>query len=641
MQRFLLPMMFFAAGVLLYVTAGGLGVWLMRIANSAPAFWPANGLAVALILSVGIHRMGWVLAGIAAAGFVLQKLAGAGALGTWIALGDILEIAIVTIAAHRARLLGSGLQSIASVVTMIAILMVATVANAVMAAVGVALFRQVPVLDSVFMLWRLDMTSALLVLAPFFAIATPGRLDEIRQTLRHGAWARGLEYLALVAVILGAVVFMWWSGQSLISFFTAPLLWCAIRFGQAPTTITASCLSLLIILLTIAGEWPNAYSSQPLAWQLQRIELSLSLNTLPTLFIAAAMAGLHKSARALKQSQERLRYALAGSGEGVWDWNIATGETYFSDSWHEILGYEPGEIEPHERSWDHLRHPDDNAENRRRIADHLEGRTPRYSIEQRFRHKNGDWIWVLDRGSIVERDAEGRPLRAVGTLQDISRLRARQDELDRRAHHDSLTGLANRTSLIESFERWNREKRSFCFVLIDLDAFKPINDRFGHQFGDHVLLAIADCIRACIGKDDVAARLGGDEFALLIDAPQADTEFTARRLIERISEAIGYADSLVTTGASIGIAPASDGAPDFETTYRMADIALYDAKAAGGSIYRTAGSSRPSGQSRRGKPASALPGLAGEDPADDATGQGEDAADHRDGRKAGNRRLLP
>jgi len=640
-QRFLPPMMFFASGALLYAAAGAFGLWLMHIAHSVPAFWPANGVAVALILSVGIRRIGWVLGGVALAGLAMQAAVDGGTMSFWLIAADMIEITIIAVAAHRLRLWGSGLQSVPSVVALIAVVAGASIVNAALAAIAFVWYRHTSLVDIFFILWRLDATSGLLILAPVFAIVTPGRLGEIRQALRSPHWARGLEYMALVAVILGAIAFMRWTGLPLISFFTAPLLWCAIRFGPAPTATTASAFSLLVILLMIAGEWPSGYTNQSPAWQLQRLELALSLNTLPSLFVAAAMSGLRKSARALKLSQERLHYALAGSGEGVWDWNIATGETYFSDSWYNILGYRRDEIEAHERSWDRLRHPDDKAENRRRVADHIEGRTPRYSIEQRFRHKNGDWIWVLDRGSIVERDAEGRPMRAVGTLQDISRRRARQDELDRRAHHDPLTGLANRTSLGESFERWNADKRSFCFVLIDLDDFKPINDRFGHQFGDHVLLAIADRIRACIGKGDVAARLGGDEFALLIQAPQAETEFMARRLIERISEAIGYADSLVTTGASIGITPVSNGAPDFETAYRMADIALYDAKAAGGSIHRTAGPPCRSEPPRRHQTASALLDVSREDPADQAAGYGEDAAEHRDGREAGHRRLLP
>ncbi|WEK49955.1 MAG: diguanylate cyclase [Candidatus Kaistia colombiensis] len=634
-------MMCLAGGMLIYAAAGSAGLWLMQVAHDVPAFWPANGLAVALILSVGIRRIGWLLGGVGLAGFALQTAVGGGTLGLWIVLADMIEITIIAIAAHRLRLWGSGLQSVPSVVTMIAIIAAGTVVNAAIAACAFVWFRQVPVVDSFFILWRLDATSALLILAPFFAIATPGRLGEVRQALRSREWARGLEYLALVAVILGAILFMRWTGLPMISFFTAPLLWCAIRFGPAPTAATASGFSLLVILLMIAGEWPTAYSNQPRAWQLQRLELSLSLNALPALLIAAAMTGLRKTARELKQSQERLHYALAGSGEGVWDWNIATGETYFSDSWYKILGYQRDEVEQCEGSWDLLRHPDDKIENRRRVGDHLEGRTPRYSIEQRFRHKNGEWIWVLDRGSVVERDADGRPLRAVGTLQDISRRRARQEELDRRAHHDSLTGLANRTSLSESFERWNAEKRGFSFVLIDLDDFKPINDRFGHQFGDHVLLAIADRIRACLGKGDIAARIGGDEFALLIHAPPADAELAARRLVERISESIGFADSLVTTGASIGIAAVSEGAPDFESAYRLADIALYDAKAAGGSVYRIADTLRPSDLRRREKAISALLVDAGENPADQPAGDGEDAADHRNGRETGNRRLLP
>jgi diguanylate cyclase (GGDEF)-like protein/PAS domain S-box-containing protein len=620
------------SGGLLYTAGAAVGLWLMHVADNVPAFWPANGLVVALILTLGIGQIGWVIAGALVGSFFIQAVLQAGAMGLLIGASDLMEVALVAYAAHRLRIRGSGLGSIFSVVALVAIISATAALNAIGASIALNVYRSIPLADTIWMLWRLNATSALIILAPYFALVKPGRMTELRGILRHDqAVERTVEFVAILLLVVVAILSMQWTGVSMIAFFTAPLLWCAIRFGPAPTAVVGSLLSLAIILLIVSDAWPTAYTNSSIAWQLQRTELALSFNTLPPLLVAAAIAHLESAARALKLSQERLRYALAGSGEGVWDWNIATDETYFSDSWYAILGYERDELAENASTWERLRHPDDQEENRRRIADHLEGRTPRYSIEQRFLHKDGRWVWVLDRGSVVERDGDGKPVRAVGTLLDISRRRARQDELDRRAHHDPLTGLANRAALRESFQAWNEQQRPFCFILIDLDDFKPINDQFGHQFGDHALVAIADRIRACLGPNDIAARIGGDEFALLVDLPLEAAEEMAQLLVDRISDPIGFADAVVSTGASIGIAIVADGAPDFQTAYLNADIALYDAKAAGGSTFRraeTGGKARDRGAAAH--PASAAARARGE-PADHAAQDCQDAADERHG----------
>ncbi|WP_051231577.1 diguanylate cyclase domain-containing protein [Kaistia adipata] len=638
MLRLPLPLVSFLSGGLIYAVAGAIGLWMMGIAEGVPAFWPANGLLVAAVLTFGIRQIAWVLAGALVGSFFIQLAIDAGAMGVAITLSDLAEVALVAYAAHRLRVAGSGLESIFSVVALVAVISFGAALSATGAAVALNVFRDIPLGNSLSMLWRLNATSALIILAPYFAIVKPGRMTQLRDLGRRGerGGGRDLEFAALLLLVVIAILLMQWTGISMIAFFTAPLLWCAIRFGPAPTALIGSLLSLAIILLIVNGAWPTTYANTSIAWQLQRTELGLSFNTLPPLFVAAAMAHIQASARALKLSQERLRYALAGSGEGVWDWNIRTNETYFSDSWYAILGYERGELPETTETWEQLRHPDDRTENRRRIGDHLEGRTPRYSIEQRFRHKDGRWIWVLDRGSIVERDADGSPLRAVGTLLDISRRRARQDELNRRAHHDSLTGLANRVALRESFQAWCEARRSFCFVLIDLDGFKPINDQFGHQFGDHALVAIADRIRACLGPDDVAARIGGDEFALLVELSGDEAEAMAQRLVERISEPIGFAEAVVSTGASIGIATVEDGGLDFQTAYRNADIALYDAKAIGGSTFRRGGANNPARNGEE-QPTPAVRrnlgtlALAGSEPADDPAEDRQDTTDERHG----------
>lgn len=140
---------------------------------------------------------------------------------------------------------------------------------------------------------------------------------------------------------------------------------------------------------------------------------------------------------ALRETKDRLAFALEGAQEGLWDWKIQTGEVYFSPRMESMLGYQLGEWQPHVETWKRLVHPDDMAEVLGRLHDHLDGRTTFYQTEHRMRHKDGHWVWVKDSGCVVERDAGGQPLRAVGTHVDISELKQIEQVLRR-----SQTGLA-------------------------------------------------------------------------------------------------------------------------------------------------------------------------------------------------------
>jgi PAS domain S-box-containing protein len=126
------------------------------------------------------------------------------------------------------------------------------------------------------------------------------------------------------------------------------------------------------------------------------------------------------SNHSLHISDERLKLALEGNNTGLWDWNLQTGEIHFSPQWGKMLGYEPGELEPTIRSWHQLVHPDDIVDVQRQLEEHLEGNSAYYETEHRIRSKQGEWIWIQDRGRVVERDGEDRPLRVIGTYMDIS-----------------------------------------------------------------------------------------------------------------------------------------------------------------------------------------------------------------------------
>ena len=135
-----------------------------------------------------------------------------------------------------------------------------------------------------------------------------------------------------------------------------------------------------------------------------------------------------KAEEALRESQQRLDLALSGAGLGTWDWDLQTRKAVFDQRWAEMLGFFSEEIEPHVSGWESLIHSEDKPRVMEILHAHLEGRTPLFEAEYRLRAKSGGWVWILTRGRVVERDRDGKPLRATGTNLDITeRKRAEQD----------------------------------------------------------------------------------------------------------------------------------------------------------------------------------------------------------------------
>jgi len=130
---------------------------------------------------------------------------------------------------------------------------------------------------------------------------------------------------------------------------------------------------------------------------------------------------IEESNKKLRQSSERLEYALLGSDAGLWDWNIIEGTVYFSDRWCQMLGYHSSEVEANIKSWKKLVHPDDMEMVMESLTEHLESKKPIYQTEHRMKTKSGKWKWILDTGKVTERSGRGKALRAVGTHIDITK----------------------------------------------------------------------------------------------------------------------------------------------------------------------------------------------------------------------------
>jgi diguanylate cyclase (GGDEF)-like protein len=177
----------------------------------------------------------------------------------------------------------------------------------------------------------------------------------------------------------------------------------------------------------------------------------------------------------------------------------------------------------------------------------------------------------------------------VATHEDITERKASEDRIEKLAHYDSLTGLANRNlfkeRIDEALARYRREDAGFAVFLLDLDKFKAVNDALGHQSGDTLLKEVAGRIKAQSGATDTPARIGGDEFALIITPDQGSLEQSTAALADRLIKAIATPYHIdghpVVIGCSIGIAVVGEHGTRIDEILRNADLALYKSKNSG------------------------------------------------------------
>ncbi len=141
-----------------------------------------------------------------------------------------------------------------------------------------------------------------------------------------------------------------------------------------------------------------------------------------------------QAAQALKQSEERWKFALEGAGDGVWDWDIPAEKVFYSRRWKAMLGLDDGEVGDTPRDWMDRIHPDDRTRVVRECSNYLAGIIPDYQSEYRMLHKDGHDVWILDRGKIVDTGPQGQPRRMVGTHSDVTRQREAEEAVrDKRA----------------------------------------------------------------------------------------------------------------------------------------------------------------------------------------------------------------
>lgn len=332
-----------------------------------------------------------------------------------------------------------------------------------------------------------------------------------------------------------------------------------------------------------AGFINHAIAGPALAATLVLVVLMIAFTVTQFAFDASVI-----SSRFFEDSGRRA-LALAGSEQCVWDWHEKERMLYVGPEIEVMLGLPVG---GHDYSdpdqWLELVHPADRIGYLSTVDAAIQRGRGTFRQAFRLRRNDGTYRWFQLRARAMP-DEHGRAARCIGTLADVTAVRAAEERLLRDAVHDSLTGLPNRALFVDrleqtlqQFEEGDRERQIAVFV-VDLDRFKNVNDGLGHAVGDSLLLTMARRIKRCLGPGDTIARVSGDQFGIIFNTTMKSGETGA--LAEQIRLAISAPVRLnpreVFLTASIGVAQFSGKPDESEDLLKNAEIALYQAKRLG------------------------------------------------------------
>lgn len=287
----------------------------------------------------------------------------------------------------------------------------------------------------------------------------------------------------------------------------------------------------------------------------------------------------------LQRSEERYRLLAENAWEVIWTMALDASITYVSSAVHRVRGLTPAEAMS--QSLDEI-HPPESAAKVSAYYEQLFGaiaagtQPPVYRAEHEYYRKDGS-IMTGELQVIPHVDAEGNVVEILGVTRDISERKMFEAELTRLAVTDPLTALWNRRHTTEllaaDLHQARRHGQALSLLMVDVDRFKSINDTYGHQTGDRILIEVAGRLRGQVRTTDVVGRWGGEEFIVLLRyCGLPDALATAEKLRQKIAEA--PFDGLLSVSVSIGAAQLQDG-EDLPSWLARADAALYQAKRSG------------------------------------------------------------
>ncbi|HEV2608556.1 MAG TPA: diguanylate cyclase [Xanthomonadaceae bacterium] len=394
--------------------------------------------------------------------------------------------------------------------------------------------------------------------------------------------------LAIMTALIAAVslgVFTQ-SRYPLLFLVYPPLLLSAFRHRLVGVVIGTTVVTAIAIAATLAGNGP--FYVIPNGEPIERIlllQIFIATICLVAFPVATALAERRLLARSLRQNQRRLR-AITDNLPAFVTHVDATGHYTFANAYMgKMIGVDPETLvgrsvrELSGKTYDEIKP---------RLEAALRGETLTYELELDLQGQH----YHLQSTYIPDVDPGGSVIGYYVLSFDISQLKRAEHELSLLARHDSLTGLPNRRHFDEQFAmtvaRQRRSKRPIALLYLDIDHFKEINDSLGHSAGDDVLRKFAQRLKGSLRATDFVARLGDDEFAVLleeVDTPEI-AQLVARKLMDAMRRDIATEGNELHVTTSIGIAFCQRIACSEDELIKIADGALYQAKAAGRNTWR-------------------------------------------------------
>ncbi|MGF0536988.1 EAL domain-containing protein [Agrobacterium sp. ES01] len=419
------------------------------------------------------------------------------------------------------------------------------------------------------------------------------------------AWVLGLGLLFGVAIYDPSIA----SGIARLSFALTATAGIGLiiylgfnRYDRAILLVPTWALILVWLFggwLTVTGRLDNDIVQPALGGGLVLIVLLIGFTVMQHAFAGGAYQ------QGLFSDLERQSLALTGSGDTVWDWDVARDRVVTSPDISVPLGLSPGTMHGAARNWLPRLHPDDRDRFRATLDVLLEHRKGRLSHEFRIRAEDGHFHWLKIRARPVL-GSNGEVIRCVGTIIDTTEQKNSIDRLLQDAMHDNLTGLPNREVFLDRLQSMltlapSNEGFRPTVMAIDIDRYKQVNDSLGIAAGDNILIALTRRLRRLLKPQDTLARLSGDQFGLILVSerdPSKVADF-ADAVSKAIMVPINFANREIVLTASIGLVSWVDQQESATSLMNDAELAMYRAKRVGGNrvepfrpAFRTAGTDR-------------------------------------------------
>ncbi|MDT8281555.1 MAG: EAL domain-containing protein [Gammaproteobacteria bacterium] len=291
----------------------------------------------------------------------------------------------------------------------------------------------------------------------------------------------------------------------------------------------------------------------------------------------------------LKKSERNLAEAQQIAQMGCWELDLKNNVQTWSAEIFRILEIEPDNFKPSYEVFSNIIHPEDRELVRNTYKKSLHTREP-CTIEYRLLMKDGRIKNINGRHEIIY-DSDGKPIRYIGTLLDITLQKLQEERILHQAYFDNLTDLPNRflalDRLTQLLNEAQRKNEKVAVLFLDLDDFKKVNDTLGHETGDKLLIEAADRLRSISRSSDTVGRLGGDEFIMLLSGLKQATDASpvAKALLNQFKAPFNIDHRELILTISVGISIFPDDSHEASALLRNADSAMYHAKELGRNTY--------------------------------------------------------